>query len=79
MKYIIDEYELGKHILESGQMPGVIVRDEDEFQAIVAPILQAQAQAQQADTMETEATAINKSSKAPEPNSPAEALVSQGA
>lgn len=78
MKYILKPYELGKQILEGGGMPGIVLNDKDEYEAIVAPILQAQAQAQQAETMEKEANAANKGGKAPEEGSPTEALM-QGA
>lgn len=77
MAFIIKEYELANHVLSGGGMPASILRTEEEYQAILDPILQAQAQAQQAETMETEANALNKGSKAPESGSPTEA-VTQG-
>jgi len=78
MALIIKEYELAKHVLDGGGMPSAIVRTEDEYNAILQPILEAQAQAQQAETMKAEAEALNKGSKAPEPGSPTEAVANAG-
>ncbi len=75
MKYILKPYELAKQILEGGGMPAAVMNDKDEYDAIVGPILQAQAQQQQAETLEKEASAANKGSKAPEEGSPTEALM----
>jgi len=75
MRHLIDEYKLGRQLLVEGGMPNDFVRDEKQYRSIVDQENQAMAQAQQAETMEKEAGALNKAGKAPESGSAAEAML----
>lgn len=71
----IDWSKYPKRIVEGTNATKSLLRDEEDAQDIINAFRQAQAQAQQMESLSQEADAFSKASKAPEQGSPAAQLI----
>jgi len=75
MRDILKPFDLGSHILTEGGMPQSILRDDRAFGELQQQKQRQAQEAQAAEIMEKEASAMNKGAKAPEEGSPTDLML----